>query len=85
MVNFIKFSSLIIILLFFTISFYFNIIPINCNSEDEIQAKMEIAIESNKDHLYIIIFNFFLEKDNKTIIMEDIDWGNVSRNEVFYM
>jgi hypothetical protein len=78
MVNFIKISSLIIILLFFPISFYF--IPINCNSEDDFKVKMEIAIESDKDHLYIIIFNFFLEKDNKTIIMEDIDWGNVSRN-----
>ena len=79
MVNFIKTSSLIIILLFFPISFYFNIISINC-SEDDFKVKMEIAIESDKDHLYIIIFNFFLEKDNKTIIMEDIDWGNVSRN-----
>jgi hypothetical protein len=61
MVNFIKTSSLIMILLFFPISFYFNIIPINCDSENNLHIEMSIDIYPDKNFTkwYVEIYNLF--------------------------
>jgi len=62
MVNFIKISSLIIILLFFPISFYFNIIPINCDSEDDFKVEMRNCISNPEGYgrLYKFVYRLFI-------------------------
>jgi hypothetical protein len=90
MVNFIKISSLIIILLFFPISFYFNIIPINCDSENNLHVEMSIDIYpegyGNSTKWYAEIYNLFLENNSEPLVIEDIDWGELNRNgNIFYV
>ncbi|MEM2986971.1 MAG: hypothetical protein QXV60_02625 [Nitrososphaerota archaeon] len=90
MIKYIKLPSLFIILLFFPISFYFNIIPINCNSENNLKVGMEINIfpegYGNSTKWYIAINNLFLERNNEPLVIEDIDWGKVNRNgNIFYI
>ena len=88
MVNFIKISSLIIILLFFPTSFYFNIIPINCDSENNLHIEMSIDIYPDKNFTkwYVEIYNLFLENNSEPLVIEDIDWGELNRNgNIFYV
>ncbi|MEM3509177.1 MAG: hypothetical protein QXN52_07780 [Nitrososphaerota archaeon] len=90
MINFTKLSSLTIIILFFPISFYFNIIPINCNSENNLQVDLSINIYSegygNSTKWYADIFYLFLRRNNETLVIEEIDWGEINRNgNVFYI
>ncbi|MEM2744832.1 MAG: hypothetical protein QXX97_07060, partial [Nitrososphaerota archaeon] len=78
MIRYIKLPSLFIILLLFPIPFYFNIISINCNSEDNLKVGMEINIfpegYGNFTKWYIAINNLFLERNNEPLMIEDIDW-----------
>ena len=88
MIKFIKYSSLMIILLFFPISFYFNIIPINCDFENNLHVKMSITIypDENYTRWCVYVFDLFLESNNEPLIIEDIDWGEVNRNgNTFYI
>ncbi|MEM2927746.1 MAG: hypothetical protein QXP60_02085 [Nitrososphaerota archaeon] len=90
MINFTKLSSLTIIILFFPISFYFNIIPINCNSENNLQVNLSINIfpegYGNSTKWYADIFYLFLRRNNETLVIEEIDWGEINRNgNVFYI
>ncbi|MEM2265140.1 MAG: hypothetical protein QXX03_08160, partial [Nitrososphaerota archaeon] len=90
MINFTKLSSLMIIILFFPISFYFNIISINYNLENNLQVNLSINIYSegygNFTKWYIAINNLFLERNNEPLVIEDIDWGKVNRNgNIFYV
>jgi hypothetical protein len=89
MVNFIKISSLIIILLFFPISFYFNIIPINCNEnqkliKDSIKS-IYVSIYPEEDYSKWYAFIEIYLKENAAPHI-DIDWGEVNRNgNIFYV
>ncbi|MFH7860318.1 MAG: hypothetical protein QXR03_04915 [Candidatus Aenigmatarchaeota archaeon] len=79
-----------IILLFFPISFYFNIIPINCNSENNLQVKINIEIYSegygNSTKWYADIPNLFLRRNNESVVIEEIDWKEINRNgNIFYV
>ena len=89
MVNFIKFSSLIIILLFFPISFYFNIISINCNENQELIKdsikSIYVSIYSEEDYSKWYAFIEIYLKENAAPHIE-IDWGEVNRNgNIFYV
>ncbi|MEM2554719.1 MAG: hypothetical protein QXW69_05515, partial [Nitrososphaerota archaeon] len=90
MINFTKLSSLMIIILFFPISFYFNIISINYNLENNLQVNLSINIYSegygNSTKWYVAIDNLFLRRNNETLVIEEIDWGEINRNgNVFYV
>ena len=82
MINFIKFSSLIIIFLFFIISFYFNIISINCNENNSLIENIDIdiyPIDVYKENWRIIIRIFCW----KEII--NANWSEINRNgNIFY-
>jgi hypothetical protein len=80
MVNFIKTSSLIIILLFFPISFYF--ISINCNENNSLIENIDIdiyPIDVYNENWRIIIRIFCW----KEII--NVNWSEINRNgNIFY-
>jgi hypothetical protein len=89
MVNFIKTSSLIIILLFFPISFYFNIISINCNENQELIKdsikSIYVSIYPEEDYSKWYAFIEIYLKENAAPHI-DIDWGEVNRNgNIFYV
>jgi len=85
MIKFIKFSSFMIILLFFPISFYFNIIPINCNSENNsLIEDIDVKVYQGDDHWNALV-NIYFQKD-ATQYINSIDWGEVYRNgSTFYV
>jgi hypothetical protein len=68
--------------LFLPISFYFNTIPINYNSENNLHVKMSIVIHPDENYTrwHVYIFDLFLESNSEPLIIEDIDWGEVNRN-----
>jgi len=85
MIKFIKFSSFMIILLFFPISFYFNIIQINCNEDNSSIKSIYVSIYPEEDYSKWYVFIEIYLKENATPHI-DIDWGEVNRNgNIFYV
>jgi hypothetical protein len=74
-----------IILLFFPISFYFNIIQINCNENNSSIKSIYVSIYPEEDYSkWYAFIEIYLEENAAPHI--DIDWGEVNRNgNIFYV
>ncbi|MEM3630680.1 MAG: hypothetical protein QXY18_04630 [Nitrososphaerota archaeon] len=86
MIKYIKLPSLFIILLFFPISFYFNIFSINYNSENNFPIEyIEVDVYPEEDYSRWYVFvEIYLKEDAAPYI--DIDWNEINRNgNTFYV
>ncbi|MEM3419688.1 MAG: hypothetical protein QXY18_01780 [Nitrososphaerota archaeon] len=81
-------SLFIILLLFFPISFYFNIISIKFNENDSLTIEVgniTVYKDVDDDKWYASIDNLFIKNEHYYVI-EEIDWGEIYRNgNIFYV